>query len=534
MEARLVPATWTVTTNADGTNPVPPGSLRDCINQANNSGDTIQFGISQQIISLVAGISSNKSLTIDGGLNAGNVIDGTGTLQTGRLQAFNFTAGLASVTETISNLQIRNCYSGFANDGGAIYVQGTLTLTNDTFNGNEASASGGAVAMRALGAGNTLTVTNSTFAQNFTTAGRGGNGGAISVTARGTTGGSVTLNKVGITQNTADGNGGAIYAPGGDVTTTLVARDSVFANNTAGGSGGAIWTRDPLSVSSNTTRSYFNANEATNGTGGAIFCAPPYDNANFGASITGVGFNGNGAVRGGAVDLATTENSGTATISVIQCLFNNNWATNTPPLGVANDGGGLYVDNTTGNTGSASLTVTNSTFYQNHAAAAGGGLVVWNANNGAGQNTVALTSLTIYSNMASTQGGGLWVLTPPNAGLARIRNSIIAGNLAQESPADVYGHIFSSGHNLIGAVDPTNSNDWVGTDKTGTVDNPKSAGLDGQLTDNGGWTMTLRVMPFSEALGNGDPGLQGTADQRGWTRGQVVCIGAYDPNAVQP
>ena len=180
MEPRLVPAAvLTVMNNLDGTNPVPANSLRDCISRANN-GDTIQFGINQQMIQLVAGISSNKNLTIDGGENAGNIIDGTngGT----PVQAFNFFAGQASVIETIRNLQFQNCYSGFANNGGAIYVRGALTLTKDSFVGNEANGSGGAVAVQARLAGDTLTVTGCHFNRNFTTPSRGGNGGAVSVT----------------------------------------------------------------------------------------------------------------------------------------------------------------------------------------------------------------------------------------------------------------------------------------------------------------------------------------------------------------
>ena len=47
------------------------------------------------------------------------------------------------------------------------------------------------------------------------------------------------------------------------------------------------------------------------------------------------------------------------------------------------------------------------------------------------------------------------------------------------------------------------------------------------LGNYGGPTQTMALLPGSPAIGTGDPGQAGTADQRGYTRGGRVDIGAY-------
>jgi hypothetical protein len=216
----------------------------------------------------------------------------------------------------------------------------------------------------------------------------------------------------------------------------------------------------------------------------------------------------------------------------------------------------MYVANTTQNTGAASLTITNTTFYQNVASYSGGGLAVENTNAGTGANTVALTSLTVDANHADGKGGGLWLITSPvPASYPAIRNSIIADDSANEGGMDVAGIVHSLGFNLIEIVDTDPApgdpipnwnysvagTGWVASDRYGLADSPLDPQLDGAgPTNNGGWTYTIRVATTSLAYRSGDPTLGGTADQRGYLRSfmlggnPVTTRGAYDPDAVAP
>jgi hypothetical protein len=90
-------------------------------------------------------------------------------------------------------------------------------------------------------------------------------------------------------------------------------------------------------------------------------------------------------------------------------------------------------------------------------------------------------------------GGGIF-------GNPQMRNSIVAANLAVTTPD---GGSPSLGHNLIGG------------DVQLAI-----------LTDNGGPTPTMALLPGSPAIGAGDPTLEHTFDQRGIRRFAPVDIGA--------
>jgi predicted outer membrane repeat protein len=296
----------------------------------------------------------------------------------------------------------------------------------------------------------------------------------------------------------------------------------VFTSNAAQGSdGGGIYTEKSITV----TGGSFTSNTAASG-GGAIAYNPP-GTSDSQMTLTNVSFNTNSAEFGGGVLSEPTVSQGTITTSVSGCLFNANKATSTHAAG-----GGMYVLTTATNSGSATVTITNSTFYKNASDAIGGGLAISTNMTGSGSYTASLTSLTIYQNTASSQGGGLYI-SQTGAPAPKVRNSIIAGNSgpAAANGPDVYGTVSNQvGFNLVGAVD--GSSGWNSTNYTGTVANPKPAGLDPNgLADNGGPTETIKLLTTSQGYRNGDPTLKGTTDQRGLTRTTYVSIGAYDPDA---
>jgi predicted outer membrane repeat protein len=553
LEYRLVPSTLTVTSALDS----GPGSLRDTVASA-NSGDTIVFdpSLSGQTIILASQIQLTQNLTIDGGANNITLSGGN----TNRL--FEVTSG---VNDEIDNLTLTNGYvvsdgtnpgsggailsdSGsilmlnndtFTNNyaaaagsgpgyGGAIENDGTLTVNNSTFTGNMADTSGGAIDSYG-GPNDTLTINNTVFQGNIATQKYGGainSDDTINLTGD-TFGGS------GAGQgNSAGAGGGAIDAfgqtPG---TTTLMVSSSTFTNNAVinSGYGGAISTTDILSVDG----SNFTGNNSPYGGGAIDYYINNGSDTGYNSSMTLTNdtFANNASEAGGAVYSDVAINSGMVTVTVSGSLFNNNSATGNGQF--FGYGGGLDIYHGTSGTGSASVAISNSTFFQNTSSDYGGGLSVSTLNLGTGMNTAALTSLTINQNSAGNEGGGLYV--DPMSAAPAVDNSIIAGNSLTSGVAsngyDVFGVVSDQGYNLIGQTDGS-SGFTASTDFTGTSTNPLDPGLASALADNGGPTQTLALSTSSPGYENGDPSLLGTQDQRGFTRTNYVSIGAYDPDAM--
>ncbi|MGI8499741.1 MAG: DUF4114 domain-containing protein [Hassallia sp.] len=155
---------------------------------------------------------------------------------------------------------------GKANEGGGIYNDGTLTVTNSTITGNSASGTGIAYTdTDGLGGGiyneGTLAVINSTITANsadYTGVGAGGYGGGIynegSLTVTNST---ISDNKAKLTSGVYGGYGGGIYTKTGTLTVTnstlsansaiygggifnggtAIAKNTIIAKNTATSSG---------------------------------------------------------------------------------------------------------------------------------------------------------------------------------------------------------------------------------------------------------------------------------------------------------
>ncbi len=269
---------------------------------------------------------------------------------------------------------------------------------------------------------------------------------------------------------------------------TLAISDCVIGNNSAPGSfvmgtqfyftlpgeGGGVSNAGTLKLFD----CAFSQNSATGGPNGSI----------------GSGDTGQSTGAGGAL-----YNSGTA--SIIGCTFAYN----------STDGNGGAIANV------GTLSVINSTFAANSA----------NVGGAIDSPPFTLVNCTISLNSANTGGGGIdW---ESGAGAGSIANTVLAGNAAPGSP-DVLGHVTSAGFNLIGKTN--GGTGWNTRDLTGTLAHPLDAKL-GPLTNNGGPTQTLLLLPGSPAINHGSNALipKGiTTDQRGVLR---IVDGIVDIGAVE-
>ena len=126
-----------------------PNTLRGRVAVANN-GDVIVFDKTINLINLSSQILLNKNLTIRGPA----LISGRNTTRIFGVPD--------AITVSLDRLTLIN---GKAADGGAIFVAGSLNVTNSTFQGNIADGFGGAIEIQS--SNGTVNVSSSTFLDNF-------------------------------------------------------------------------------------------------------------------------------------------------------------------------------------------------------------------------------------------------------------------------------------------------------------------------------------------------------------------------------
>src|SRR5450631_1706713 len=221
-----------------------PGTLRSAITNA-ASGAVITFdpSLSGATITLSNTLTINTNLIIDASaLPGGLQINGNGSVQIFNV-AYNISVFLNSLT-------ITNGYY-FENNGGGIYNNGTLTLTNCTLSGNSVNFGTG---YGGLGGGiyndGVLTLNQCTLSGNSATNVYGGgiyNGG-----------GTLTLNQCTLSGNRAQ-RGGDIYGPGALNQCTLTGNSASY--------GGGIYIEGTATLNQCT----LSGNSAPDGYGGGIY-----------------------------------------------------------------------------------------------------------------------------------------------------------------------------------------------------------------------------------------------------------------------
>jgi hypothetical protein len=256
LPAPMAAAGTDVVTNCSGS-PSTPGSLPYEVGIA-SPGDTITFALSPacSTITLTSRLQI-AGLTISGPGSGNLAVSGNGTVG-----IFDNGPGM-SATAAVSGLTMENGSSG---SGGAIFNDGTLTVTNCILASNTVTAGGGGIYSDGV-----LTVTDSTLSNNSST-GAGTSGGAIfnsngtatiidsTVTdnsTQGSGGGVINSGTLTVTESTFSGNstidfGGALDNESGSAATVT---NSTFSDNisTVGGDGGGIWNTSPGTLTLGTT-----------------------------------------------------------------------------------------------------------------------------------------------------------------------------------------------------------------------------------------------------------------------------------------
>jgi len=448
------------TTVTDCTNFTGAGTISQAVTDANSGGGTISVTCIGTII-----FDDTLTITTDVVLNndsGGEVIfDGTG--HDNRFFSVDSGASLALDGFTLQN-----------SNGGAIYADGTLTVSNSTFTGNSVDSYGGAI----FSFDGTVTITDSTFTDNSADA-----GGAISNS------GTVTISNSTFTGNSARGVGGAIFSFDG----TLTISNSTFTDNLAT-AGGAIYNDSGDIVSSQDTHYENNTctgditddsgNTATNARG-CPSATPATDDDTGDATIS-------------TCDLATLQsavyiaNSGGGTISITctgtiifedKLIIADNVVLN-------NDSGGEVIFDETGDDNGFFIVYSNASLALN-------GFTLQNGNStyagGAIDNLGALTvtNSTFIDNSADSFGGAI----NNNFGTLTVTNSTFIGNSAKWGGA-IYNDFGSTATITTSTFTYNSANSDGGAiyNDRGTVSSQdthyENNTCSGGITDNGGNTAT--------------------------------------------
>ena len=200
------------------------------------------------------------------------------------------------VGDGIIELRDLTLANGYAEVGGGGYRgrgNQLLILENVRFEGNEASADGGAIRLLAEEEGSGAIEDGGGSSVVFEDNHCGGNGGAISINGEGFA--SFSPGGWTFTGNSAGGNGGAVAVEGGDVVGMF--GDFVAEDNQAAGDGGAVFIQGPSA--SGLTLGRVDASDNRAGTNGGVIRLAGGSTGDF--TLASGDLSGNAASEGGAI-----------------------------------------------------------------------------------------------------------------------------------------------------------------------------------------------------------------------------------------
>jgi hypothetical protein len=473
-----------------------PGSCTEqAIEDALTTGGVIVFDCGEDPITIT--FTSEKVITADTVLDGGELVtlSGGGETRIINMDTGNFEA--TSPQLTLQRLTLRDGRAtgtatelGYDVDGGGgaiFYRGGTVTAIDCVFADNEAAEIGpdvGGGAIYGIGVGET-TVVGCRFVGN-----RGSNAGAIGALHT-----ALTIYNSTITENVATGHGANWVDEWGD-------------QQGHGGNGGAI---------------------AMDGSGRTLDIC--------GTTIS----NNTGGAYGGALFRTGYE---TEPSIFDRCTVDGNTVPEPDDPDDGSGAGGLYIQGT-------HVTITASTISNNAARAFGG---VWILGHGSTPAVADLTNVTVSGNYTwpkddfTTRGIGGGLIIGDNT-TGTIWNCTITGNeaqfasgIARVSPLEVHNTVIHNDYdnewcplNCTGSsyASPPGSGEhnlqWpngVQDDMDCTDDIQRADPLMGELSDNGGPTLTIAPLAGSPALEAGYDCPE--TDQRGVLRSEPCTIGAYE------
>jgi hypothetical protein len=294
------------------------------------------------------------------------------------------TDGLADLSGDNSNLNLSDVVVDGVhndNDGGVINIDnGSSSANLDNVDASNNSSGGDGGVINIGNNGGDVSVGDSTFTDNSA----GGNGGAIN-----NGGGNLVVDGGGFEGNHADENGGAISSgpDGGDLS---ISGGTDFTDNTAGGDGGAIWNDGTLNLITDDGNDMNFSGNSAGGSGDDIYNAGD-------SSVINIGGDGGKVVIGGGAD----DKGGFGGTGQI-----NKSGDNTLVLGDGSDSG----DFTGSFAQSGGETIVDGGFFGG-TSVIGGGTITWE--DGATKNDTA-TLVVTDGGKINVVGGGDLILNNPN------------------------------------------------------------------------------------------------------------------------
>ena len=419
-------------------------------------------------------ISYNSSANSAGGImmHGGSLVVQNGTAIANNTAVISGGGLYISARET-TNLSISDSdfNANSAANGGGIYTERGVILSNSTLIGNQALDMGGGMYNESCNP----VLSNVTFSGNSAV-----NGGGMRNNSS-----SPSLTHVVFSNNTASDSGGGGGGMSNDYSSPTLT-DVIFEGNSGYYGGGLYngWYNTPT-----LTQVIFNNN--TGNLGGGMF------NQWSSPILTEVTFSNNHAGERGGGMFNWWESS--------PILSNVTFSDNT----AIDWGGGLY------NQSYSSPALTNVTFSGN-TAGVGGGLYSYYYSN------PTLMNVT-FSDNSATLGGGMYTIDASTPTLTNvvIGNSLSGGDCVLDAGGGItasYTLMEDTGTNACGLTDGVNGN-LIGQDP-----------LLGPLQDNGGATLTHALLPGSSAIDAGTQVGCPVTDQRGAVRpfGLACDMGAYE------
>ncbi|MEA4957473.1 hypothetical protein SDC9_08584 [bioreactor metagenome] len=320
--------------------------------------------------------------------------------------------------------EIINCtfVNNKADNGGAIYVLATATISGSVFTNNKAADDGGAIYN--LG---TLKIIDS----NFTNNNANNNGGAIYSNK------TININNTNFNNNAANNNGGAIYSE--STNNNINIYNSLF-NYNKGLNGGAIYSQNPLSIFD----SNFTNNIASNANAAVIYSTDAIliKDCNFiGNNGRVLVLSGDGTIISGNNFIGNTEHA-IRSINIKNAVINDNVFRDNNGIGIFLTGSNIQVNSNNFRNNRLAINITGNNIYisQNNVSSKNEGMFISGSYNQIINNKIfknGKSGIILKGNYATINGNN--ISNSKKYGLYLVgKNAKISNNNIQNNLNGIY------------------------------------------------------------------------------------------------